>query len=640
MLFHGGFGIFSGGFVGVDVFFVISGYLITGIIISELDRGTFSIARFYERRARRILPALFFVILACLPFAWAWMPPSQFEDFGKSIIAVSLFGSNILFWRQSGYFEPSADEAPLLHTWSLAVEEQYYVLFPLLLLLAWRFGRNPVFWIIAGTAALSLMVSEWGSRYFPAANFYLAPGRAWELLAGSLCAFVRTDQAPVSRQLLAGLGLGLIVLAILMFDSSTPFPSLYALVPVGGTVLIILFGTGTRVAALLSHRLLVGIGLISYSAYLWHQPLFAFARIHTLLGQPSQVLMLGLAGLSLVLAYGSWRFIEQPFRHRSGGLRPAPWGTLGASALALGLFLAAGVAIDRTKGFLEARADGRQRDLYATASSSPYRDRCHTEGADFRQPDAACTYFTDDVEFAVLGDSHAVELTYAMAALLERDGIGVKQLTFSACGPSYRGASIVPHCAEWTDLAIESLLEDDRIENVVLSYRILGHLFDGHRDVYPGFPDGRSDAERRATWSAYMKALQTLVDAGKNVVLVLQAPELPMSMDTLIYQSSGGDGPLPGVSRDWWAERAAYVQQRLGDIPAGVITIDPADSFCDRTTCFAARGGTSYYFDDNHMSIAGAGIIARQILDLLEHPPPLEDAPSTVMRGGPGGREG
>ncbi len=137
-----------------------------------------------------------------------------------------------------------------------------------------------------------------------------------------------------------------------------------------------------------------------------------------------------------------------------------------------------------------------------------------------------------------------------------------------------------------------------------------------------------------------MRALQTLVDAGKNVVLVLQAPELPMSMETLIYHSSGGDAPLPGVSRDWWAERTAYVQQRLGDIPAGVITIDPADSFCDRTTCFAARGGTSYYFDDNHMSIAGAGIIARQILDLLEHAPSLEDAPSTVMRGGPDGLEG
>jgi peptidoglycan/LPS O-acetylase OafA/YrhL len=145
ILFHAGVTVFSGGYVGVDVFFVISGYLITSILIGELEQGNFSIARFYERRARRILPALFFVMLCCIPFAWMWMLPSELKDFSQSIAAVVFFASNVLFWREEGYFAPTAELKPLLHTWSLAVEEQYYLLFPVFLLLAWRFGRNRVF---------------------------------------------------------------------------------------------------------------------------------------------------------------------------------------------------------------------------------------------------------------------------------------------------------------------------------------------------------------------------------------------------------------------------------------------------------------------------------------------------------------
>ena len=203
VLFHAGFEIFSGGYVGVDVFFVISGYLITSILIRELEQGEFSLVRFYERRARRILPALFFMMLVCIPFAWAWMTPSQIEDFGRSLVAVSLFASNILFWRKIDYFAPAAEENPLLHTWSLAVEEQYYMFFPLFLLLAWRFGRTRVFYMIAAIAAASLLFANGAGATMPVANFYLAPTRAWELLAGSLCAFIhfgRSRGATISWQ--------------------------------------------------------------------------------------------------------------------------------------------------------------------------------------------------------------------------------------------------------------------------------------------------------------------------------------------------------------------------------------------------------------------------------------------------------
>jgi len=275
ILFHAGFELFGGGFVGVDVFFVISGYLSTTILIEDIESDRFSLLSFYERRARRILPALFFILMLCTLFAWLWMLPKQMTDFSLSLIAVALFGSNILFWQESGYFAAASEEKPLLHTWSLAVEEQYYLLFPLFLLFALRFGKNKVFWTIVIFASFSLAMSEWGWRNKPEANFYLAPTRAWELFAGSIAAFTLLKRGLRSSNFLSMLGLVAICFAIFVYDENTPFPSVYAFVPVVGVVLLILFaGKDTLAAKLLSTRIMVGIGLISYSAYLWHQPLW------------------------------------------------------------------------------------------------------------------------------------------------------------------------------------------------------------------------------------------------------------------------------------------------------------------------------------------------------------------------------
>lgn len=317
IFFHAGFELFSGGFVGVDVFFVISGYLITTILIEDLENKRLSIANFYERRARRILPALFFVMLVCIPFAWMWMLPNQMEDFSQSLVAVSLFASNILFWRESGYFDAAAEEKPLLHTWSLAVEEQYYVLFPIFLLLTWRCGKNRVFWMIVVMAAISLLLSEWGWRNKETANFYLAPTRAWELFAGSIAAFVVQKKGVQKNNLLALLGLLAIVFAIFFYDETTPFPSVYALVPVLGVVLLVLYADKKTIAArMLSTKVFVGIGFISYSAYLWHQPLFAFSRL-VYVGEPSLLVMLTLSIVSFLLAIFSWKYIESAFRDKN-----------------------------------------------------------------------------------------------------------------------------------------------------------------------------------------------------------------------------------------------------------------------------------------------------------------------------------
>ena len=462
VLFHAGFGIFGGGYVGVDVFFVISGYLITSILIAELERGDFSIIRFYERRARRILPALFFVMLVCVPFAWIWMAPSQLEDFGRSLVAVSLFASNILFWRESDYFAPAAEEKPLLHTWSLAVEEQYYMFFPLLLLLAWRFGRSRVFYLIAAIAAASLLLCEWGWREVPVATFYLAPTRAWELLAGSLCAFLQFGKEQKHDDLLAALGLGLIVFAIFVFDAATPFPSLYALVPVGGTALIILFAAnGTWTARLLSNRSLVGIGLISYSLYLWHQPLFAFARIYSV-HKPSQALMLCLALLSLVLSYLTWQYIEKPFRRKQRRSLPAASSMLTASAAAMILFLGAGVVTDAADGFYELKSTDRQLLLMRSATASPMRDDCHISDPNVEEPSVSCEYFSRNVKFATFGDSHAVELAYALAERLRGYDLGMRHLSLSECAPSYGKQRDGSDCSHWTDAPSTVLLATTR----------------------------------------------------------------------------------------------------------------------------------------------------------------------------------
>ena len=314
ILFHAGFELFSGGFVGVDVFFVISGYLITTILIEDIENKRFSIVNFYERRARRILPALFFVMLVCIPFAWKIFNPFQFREFSQSVFATTTFMSNFFFLTKADYWGLRAEEMPLLHTWSIAVEEQYYVLFPVFLILAWRFGKNCVFWMIVIMAAISLLLSEWGWRNTPSVNFYLAPTRAWELFAGSIAAFIVQKQGVQNNNWLALVGLCAISFSIFFYDETTPFPSVYALVPVLGVFLFLLHAEKETFAAkLLSNKGFVGIGLISYSAYLWHQPILVFSRVSV--GDELHVLALTCIVVSIFLiSFLSWKYIETPFR--------------------------------------------------------------------------------------------------------------------------------------------------------------------------------------------------------------------------------------------------------------------------------------------------------------------------------------
>ena len=324
ILFHAGFQTFSGGFVGVDVFFVISGYLITSIILAELEQGKFSIINFYERRARRILPALFLVMFVCLPFAWFLMAPGDMKDFSETVVSVNVFLSNVLFWRVSGYFDTAAELKPLLHTWSLAVEEQYYLLFPIFLIIIYRVGRRRITFVLSAFFIVSLAAAVWGSYNKPTAAFFLLPTRGFEILIGALLSFFLSSvtfsknriKKQLVNQLISFVGFILVVYSIFAFDKKTPFPSLFTLVPTFGAALIILSANSdTLVGKLLACKLFVAVGLVSYSAYLWHQPILAFSRI-AYADEVNQTLIFILLFATFLMAFLSWKFVEMPFRKR------------------------------------------------------------------------------------------------------------------------------------------------------------------------------------------------------------------------------------------------------------------------------------------------------------------------------------
>ncbi len=319
---HAGLPYMSGGFLGVDVFFVISGFLITSILVNEFDQNRFSLVRFYERRARRILPALMVVIVATslvIPFVSS--NPQYLNDYGQSILGTILFVSNIHFWQTSGYFGSTSELSPMLHTWSLAVEEQYYIFFPLLLMMISSLGRKVLVSALVAICVISLIIATWGSAKSPSASFYLLPSRAWELMAGALAAIALIGKPTLNEHsklasMLSFIGLCLVFVSYFTFSPSTLHPSFYTLVPIAGTVLIILFANPHNIVGrLLSTKVLIGVGLISYSLYLWHQPVFALLKKRYELHLPMGLIILGIL-LTVSLSYLSWRFVEVPFRDK------------------------------------------------------------------------------------------------------------------------------------------------------------------------------------------------------------------------------------------------------------------------------------------------------------------------------------
>ena len=501
ILYHAGFKLFSGGYVGVDVFFVISGYLITTIILAELETGTFSLIHFYERRARRILPALFLVMFVCLPFAWFWLLPDAMKQFSESLVAVSTYASNILFWRTSGYFDTATELKPLIHTWSLAVEEQYYVVFPLFLMLTWKLGKHWMVGLLAVVFVISLVGAQWLSATHQSFNFYMLPTRGWELLIGAFIAFyyarhnIKKHNHNIEQ---AGslIGLLLITYSVFAYNDQTPFPSVYALAPTLGAALIIIFATHkTIVGKLLGSKLFVAIGLISYSAYLWHQPMFAFVRERSF-DEPSMYLMSVLALLSFGFAYLSWRYIERPFRnkHRIGQRKVFAYGAL-CSALFIGLgltgYLSKGLTIRYTaeqREFINYFENSLPEWQYFTKIDleEKYRGKCNfydipkyrnknSTGVPLNSIAFEC-FTKNNIKnktVFIWGDSHAQQLYPGLKKYLANDW-NILQVTSSGC-PAKLNAndSKVDYCEKSNWFAYKTIL--DTKPDVVLIGQNDGH---------------------------------------------------------------------------------------------------------------------------------------------------------------------
>ncbi len=614
ILFHAGFATFGGGFVGVDVFFAISGYLIASLLIADLRHGRLSIAAFYERRARRILPALFVVMAACIPFAWAWLLPSQLADFGKSMIAVAVFASNVLFWREQGYFAADTALKPLLHTWSLAVEEQFYIVFPLLLWALWRWsarrghdgrGVAPVLGLLA---LASLALSQWSVTHAPNAGFYLAPGRAWELLAGALVALLPASGRTSASRLrhVPGLaGLGLIGASALLFSNISPFPGLLALVPVGGTLLVLRHGTAdTLTGRVLSHRVPRGIGLISYSAYLWHQPLFAFARAQSA-APPSMTEMGLLAALSLVLGALSWRWVEQPFR-RQGTPPLRRLAAVFIAALAgMALLGGAGLVLHRGAGFPDRPAAAGTMGQIEQRVALNFGLGPECEDAFTLSPACATSRKPDTL---LWGDSFAMHLAPGLRA--GPHPLDLRQHTISSCAPllemgvtglgRFYNETELRNCMVFNRQVMAWLRTRPGIRTVVLA-----SPFTMFADLVVRSDGSTAPPAPGTVAAALLRTVTAIRATGARVVVISPPPTDGSNLGQCLARSlRDGVGANPC---DFPLARAHDYPDALMRLISPQVPVIRLDAMlCPHGTCETRHGNVILYRDDAHISIEGS----------------------------------
>ncbi|NVO23596.1 acyltransferase family protein [Donghicola mangrovi] len=648
ILFHAGLHVMGGGFVGVDIFFVLSGYLITSIILRDIEDGQFSLKRFYQRRARRILPALYLMLAVTLPLAAVFMVPQQLEAYARSLAATVLFISNVHFWDSVGYFALDAEQMPLLHTWSLAVEEQFYFLFPLILLGLARFGRRAVLIGALVMFILSFLLNEWGWRNEPEVNFFFTFSRFWELLAGSLCAVVLMDRAPWRGNVLSAIGLAMLLIVIAL-PPVLPWPSMPVWAGVLGTVLIVLFaGQGTWVARFLSWGPFVWIGLVSYSAYLWHQPMFAFARLIPVL-QPSPFVMGALAVGAVLMGWLSYRFIEEPIRRRrlpwfEAGMRPV----LALAVVSFAL-CGAGFAVYGAKG-LPDRLDARAQAWAADAEPSDNRRQClfdKDKGLD-GHPYKRCIQGPEGQapRVMILGDSHANAISPAIQEALSQRGIASYAVAYSGCvalPEMFRVDKPDNHrCMEFNRNALEYAREAG-IDTLVLSSRFTlywnGHRFvNGEGGYEPGPPQfidtadhlndrGRlnDEARRDRVIAAYVDRLNALAQEFR-IVLVGPIPEAGWNVpDTLVKMSlrelDDGQTNLTTSAAQYDARNGRIVELFRGLVSDRLTLVEPRDVYCDTAVqgrCLNDLDGESLYVDDDHLSFAGAQLLAGPVADAVQ----------------------
>ncbi|WP_342653984.1 acyltransferase family protein [Pseudomonas sp. F3-2] len=611
VLFHFGLG-FSGGFVGVDVFFVISGYLITSIIFREISAGRFSFVDFWARRARRILPALSVVLLACLVVGWLLLTPKDLSQLGRAVRYQATFMSNILFMRQDGYFNPASDFKPLLHTWSLSVEEQYYVFFPMLMVLLTRFLKH---WrmVLGGLLLLSFGLNVWIINRNPDAAFFLLPMRAWELLCGAMLAVVpatSTRLRPWVYEAVSGLGLLLVLYAMFALDKFTPFPGKAALLPVLGAAAMI-WANGHRstlVGRVLSHPALVSVGLISYSLYLWHWPVFVYANAISVDAMVWSESVLWIA-LSVVLALLSWKFVELPFRDRRvlatrksilvGGLAAiVVLGTAGQ------VIRSADGVPGRLSGLAKAYADSREWQAGQL--------QCLMD-SDSKEPMKVCRFGPeshDTPEQLVWGDSHAAHLLPAIKSDAELYNQPVWLISLSGC-PPIPGKVSRKQCADFNK-RVASLIQEKRIHDVVLAARWSLYLYgaedgDMRNAIYKR--ESREVAEQRVS-AQIRETVASIRQTGAQVWLVKEVPlqrqgTIARLSSLAMVGRSAADVGRPITDH---LARQRFISELFASLSAAdpdVHVLDPAPILCPDGICRAALNGVSQYKDEDHLSDHG-----------------------------------
>jgi peptidoglycan/LPS O-acetylase OafA/YrhL len=600
LLFHAGVPGLTGGYVGVDVFFVISGFLITGIIARQVDERRFSIIEFYERRIRRIFPALITVMAFVCLGAVLFYLPSDFKAVPRSIAATLLFCSNILFFMESGYFSTGAHVKLMLHTWSLAVEEQFYLFFPLLLMAIRRLGRAVRVVTVVLIALVSLVASLMLVHRQPDFTFYMLPTRAWELMAGSMLAIGAVPQVTLRwlRELLAAAAVASIAWAVVMFNEATVFPGANALFPVLGAAALIHVAPGTVVGRVLGTAPFRFFGLISYSLYLWHWPLIVLTEYVT--DAPLRGwLTVAVIAAAILMATLSWKFVEAPFRSKAR-----------FDARAIFILAAVGsVAILGVAGVLQTTRGWPQRfpaQVVALDRSaddvSPRRKACHLLADSAAKVSAPCALGAAVAPATVVwGDSHGVELTYALGEIAGTKGASVAEQTMSSCAPVLDvDIPQQPDCRAHNRRVLDYVLKTSSVKTVVL----MGFWADPANGRIPGMAAG----------------LQRTVDAlragGRTVVVIGPVPPnsvfVPRRLAHLAQAGKLQDAR--GVTPAELDGMVAYLAPTFANLKArGVTIVQPRDILCEGDACAIQRDGRSLYFDRHHLSLTGARLLAAEV---------------------------
>lgn len=650
VLYHFGVPGLTGGFVGVDIFFVISGFLIGGILWREHSTtGKISILRFYVRRFKRLAPAYFAMAIATFVAAWFILLPFEFREFGKSLIAATVYLSNVFFWRSSGYFDSGAEDKVLLHTWSLAVEEQFYVFLPLILLIILRWRRRvPV--ILAALALASLAACVSYTKIDQPGAFYLFPFRAWELLAGVLLAIwgqeTRTDWRGSAAR--SWLGLVLIIASVLIIQPNDQFPGMVAVLPVLGTALIIGSGrSNSFVNRLLRARIMVGIGLISYSLYLWHWPVFTLAHYY-FGGLEGWGMRIALIALSFVLAYLSWLLVERPVRRAAG--MPV-WAVFSGVVVSSAILIGLGGLLYKQGGLPDRFGPDAKPHIMATADFLQDFSRCTVPANGPWRGIELCPIGPEGEPRALIwGDSHVRAFkegleqvaweTDTPALIIWRAGcaplFGLEK-TESAATPAQNAA-----CTAANNQIRAALPEMPSLDKLLLigrwAYYAEGRGIgrDADNTIAIKAVDGDSGGDQVAVLKhAAEQSMLDLLNHFDEVFVLRQVPEVPEYDSRYVAREmahgrldAAGASSLGIVSEDDLAERSAAADAPFVDLRReGVITwIDLWPRMCGARLCSALQGSTGFYFDNNHLTNEAARSLRDAFRPVFTPDYPMQDA--------------